>query len=294
MKILVTGSGGQVGKSIINAICKKELYIGRIEEMSKKLDIISLDKGELDICNELQVKKIIEIIHPDIVINCAAYTDVDGCEKNIEKAFKVNAEGAKNLAKGCNNISAKLIHMSTDYVFDGEKQTPYSETDEVNPINIYGKSKAKGELYVREFCRKHFIIRSSWIYSSEGNNFVKNIIDIAKKQGCINVVNDQVGSPTNAEDLVYHLIRISMTNKYGIYHCTGKGQCSWYEFASDIIKTLGINCKVNPCTSQEFPRLAKRPKYSVMDSLMLEDVVGNHMRHWKDALIWFLDNLNNL
>jgi dTDP-4-dehydrorhamnose reductase len=177
-------------------------------------------------------------------------------------------------------------------VFSGIGDKPLKEYELPAPVSVYGKTKLKGEEYVREFCSKYFIVRTAWLYGYNGNNFVYTIMKHGKEKGKLNVVNDQRGNPTNAEDLAHHLLKLSVTEEYGIYHCTGEGECSWFDFASKIIELAGINCEVNPCSSDEFVRAAKRPSYSSLDNMMLRCTVGNEMRNWVDALEVFMKNIS--
>lgn len=288
MKILITGSKGQLGNEIISMINKGEAEIGKISIDIKEAEIIAVDVDELDITDKEKVKILIEKEKPEVIINCAAVTNVDGCETNEAMAFKVNALGPRNLAIAANNIGAKLIHISTDYVFDGKGVVPLKEYEITNPVSVYGKTKLLGEQYVRAFCFKYFIVRTSWLYGSLGKNFVYTMINLGKTRDEINIVNDQLGNPTNANDLAYHILKLIETEEYGIYHCTGQGECSWFQFAEEIMKEAGLNCKVNPCTSEEYVTLAKRPAYSALENMMLEATVGNYMRPWKEALRCFI------
>ncbi|MEG2289444.1 MAG: dTDP-4-dehydrorhamnose reductase [Clostridium sp.] len=284
MKILITGGNSQLAKDIHRIIKSGKSSLGFIDDRISRAEVISLSREQLDICELKQVEETLKEICPDVVLNCAAYTNVDRCETDFQEAFRVNAIGPRNLAIGTESIGAKLLHFSTDYVFNGEDHIPYSEYDKTNPKSIYGKTKVLGEDYVRDFSTKYFIVRTSWLYSREGNNFVNTIINLAQKNSDIKVVDDQRGNPTSCEDLAYHVLKLILTQEYGIYHCSGKGVCSWYEFATEIIKLKKLNCKVNPCTTEEFPRPAKRPAYSHLNNLMLEETIGNSMRPWKEAL----------
>ena len=204
--------------------------------------------------------------------------------------MKVNAKGPRNLSEASSKIGAKIVHISTDYVFSGDGQTPYCEWDICNPQSIYGKSKLLGEIFTRENNNKYFIVRTSWLYGKNGNNFVKTMINLGKEKSSIKVVDDQRGNPTNANDLAYHILKIAASNQYGIYHCTGEGECTWCEFAREIMNLASLDCKVKACTTDEFPRPAKRPSYSSLNNLMLKSTVGNEMRHWKEALKSFFEN----
>lgn len=290
MKILVIGANGQLGKQIFNIVNSGKSELGNISEEIKSCEILGADVDTLDIVNLLQVKEYINKIKPDVVVNCAAITNVDGCETTKDLAFKVNALGARNLAMACEEIGAKIIHISTDYVFSGTGSTPYTECDIPGPVSAYGTTKYLGEQYVRDFSSKYFIIRTAWLYGYFGKNFVYTIMKAAKERGKLTVVNDQKGNPTNAEDLAYHILKLALTEEYGIYHCTGEGECTWFDFASEIVKLANIDCEVLPVTSDEYKTPAKRPEYSSLDNMMLRNTIGNEMREWKEALKVFIDN----
>lgn len=292
MKILITGCKGQLGNELQNVIKIGSAEIGQVSKVIKESEVIALDVDELDITNLIEVKKMLTYLKPDVVINCAAATNVDGCENNEDFAFKVNSIGPRNLALACEVIGAKLVQVSTDYVFSGGGVKPLAEYDLTLPYSVYGITKLLGESYVREFSSKYFIVRTSWLYGSVGHNFVYTIRKIAKEKNNINVVNDQSGNPTNANDLAYHILKLIETEEYGIYHCTGKGECTWYEFAKMIIELSGEKCEVNPCTSEEYKTVAKRPKYSSLDNMMLRNTIGDEMRDWKDALKSFMDKID--
>ena len=291
MKILITGAKGQLGNELTAILGAQHSEIGAIDTQYENCEVIPADVDTLDITNTDNVISFLEKTQPDIVINCAAMTDVDGCETNFELAMKVNALGPLNLAKACNKIGAKLVHISTDYVFAGNGSHPYCEWDICAPNSIYGKSKFLGEQYVREQTSRYFIVRTAWLYGYIGKNFVKTILNLAKGKDQIKVVNDQIGNPTNANDLAHHILKIALTDNYGIYHCTGAGEASWFDFASLIVEYAHLNCKVLPCSTDEFPRPAKRPQYSSLENLMLRCTVGNEMRPWQDALLSYIQNL---
>lgn len=276
MKILITGAGGQLGLELQKQMAGKDY------------EVITTDYQTLDITNLEQVKVKLEELKPDIVINCAAHTAVDKCEEEVESAYKINAIGAKNLAMGCDKIDAKLVQVSTDYVFSGEDPGARREDDRVGPQSIYGTSKLLGEEYVKTFCKKYFIIRTAWLYG-EGNNFVRTMLRLAETNKELNVVNDQFGSPTSTKDLAKVIIELMHTEYYGTYHGTCEGECSWYDFACKIFEIKGIDVKVNPVTSEEFVRPAKRPKYSVLDNFMLKLYGLNSFRHWEEALKDYLN-----
>ncbi|OOM75820.1 dTDP-4-dehydrorhamnose reductase [Clostridium puniceum] len=297
MKILITGCKGQLGNELQEIIKNGKAEIGEVSDVIKESEIIALDVDELDITNLICVKRKINNLNPDVVINCAAATNVDGCESNGDFAFKVNSIGPRNLAIACGEVAAKLVQVSTDYVFSGDSDKPLTEYDLTTPYSVYGKTKLLGENYVREFSSKHFIVRTAWLYGYVGNNFVYTMRKLRKEKDIINVVNDQRGNPTNANDLAYHILKLIQTEEYGVYHCTGKGECSWYDFAKMIIELSGDKCEVNPCASYEYKTLAKRPKYSSLDNMMLRNTVGDEMRDWQDAIrafIYRLDKVNEV
>ena len=289
MKILITGSKGQLGNELQDIIKSGKCDICNMPERVKEYEVIALDVEDLDITSFESVKKVLEKEKPDVVINCASATNVDGCESNVDLAFKINSLGPRNLAIICERIDAKLVQVSTDYVFSGQGIKPLTEFDLTAPYSVYGKTKLLGESYVREFSSKYFIVRTAWLYGRVGKNFVYTMMKLGEEKEVLNVVNDQRGNPTNANDLAYHILKLIETEEYGVYHCTGKGECSWYEFAKEIMDLSNRKCKVNPCTSQEYKTPAKRPEYSSLDNMMLRATVGDDMREWKDALKSFIN-----
>ena len=290
MKVLITGAKGQLGKQITNILKSGQSEIGKLPEEYENVEIIGVDVDVLDITDINAVRNYLTDVKPEIIINCAAYTNVDACESNEDLAFKINALGPRNLAIISNEVNAKVVHVSTDYVFSGEGTVPFKEYDETIPVSVYGKTKLAGEKFVREIADKYYIIRTAWLYGYEGSNFVYTIIKAGKEKGYLTVVDDQRGNPTNAEDLAHHMLKVAVTEEYGTYHCTGTGECSWYDFASKIIEFSNIDCKVDPVTSNDYVRAAKRPSYSSLDNMMLRVTVGDEMRNWEDALKVFLNN----
>lgn len=272
-------------------IKKGKSELGEINPIYKEAEVKGIDIENLDITKLEDTQTYIKSFNPDIIINPAAYTNVDGCESNEEAAFKANAIGARNLAIAAEEVNAKLIHISTDYVFGGNGTTPYTEYDLPSPVSVYGKTKLAGENYIKEFCSRYFIVRTAWLYGYNGKNFVKTIINAAKEKDHLDVVDDQRGNPTNAEDLAYHILKIALTEEYGVYHCTGTSECSWYDFAKKIVEYAGINCTVKPIASNELTRKAKRPAYSSLDNMMLRCTVGDEMREWQEALKMFIENM---
>lgn len=291
MKILITGSKGQLGNELKDIINKGYSEIGKVSEGIKNSQVFDFDVDKLDITDLKSVKNVLSTIKPDVVINCAAATNVDGCESDEDFAFKVNSLGPRNLAMICDEMGAKLVQVSTDYVFSGVGEKPLTEFDITAPYSVYGKTKLLGENYVREFCSKYYIVRTAWLYGYVGHNFVYTMRRLGKEKDSINVVNDQIGNPTHANDLAYHILKLIETDEYGIYHCTGKGECSWYDFAKMIIELSGEKCIVNSCTSEEYKTPAKRPEYSSLDNMMLRNTVGDEMRNWQDAIKSFIENL---
>ena len=276
MKILITGSNGMLGHDLNRVLSKNhELIL----TTSKSLDITDKDK----------TTDFILQINPDIVINSAAYTDVDGCEVNKELAFKVNGEGVKNLAIACLKCDAVLVHISTDYVFNGKNTKPWVEEDEVCPISVYGKSKLKGEEAILNILDKYFIVRTAWLYGINGKNFPKTMLELAESHSEITVVYDEVGSPTYTLDLASAISELIETDYYGIYHITNSGECSWCEFAKYIFEIAKRDVKVIPVTASEFARPAPRPSYSVLNNKNLVENGFKPLRNYKEAIKEYIE-----
>lgn len=292
MKLLITGGKGQLGCQLKSIIERKSSDIGKLNQVYNNVECKFIDYDELDITNYSEVISYIGSFKPDVIINCAAYTNVDGCENDKDAAFKVNAIGPRNLAIASEKYCIKLLHVSTDYVFNGEGNVSFKEYDVPQPVSVYGKTKLMGEQYVRENCSRYFIVRTAWLYGEWGKNFVYTIMKTAKEKGHLDVVDDQRGNPTYAEDLAHHILNIILTDEYGIYHCTGTGECSWYDFACKIVEYSGINCTVSPTTSDKINRTAKRPSYSSLDHMMLRTTIGDEMRPWEEALKSFIKKVN--
>ena len=290
MKILITGVNGQLGSCLREMLKMGNSELGQINGIFKDAQTEGIDFQELDITDLRAVMAYTANSKPDLIINCAANTNVDGCETNQDEAFKVNAIGARNLAIAAEKIGAKLVHISTDYVFVGNGTKPANEASICDPQSTYGATKYLGEQYVRDLCSRYFIVRTAWLYGAVGKNFVKTIMKAGRERGALKVVNDQIGNPTNVVDLAYHILKIAATEEFGIYHCTGHGECSWFDFASKIIEYARIDATVSPCTSDEYPAPAKRPAYSALDNMMLRCTVGDEMRNWQDALKCFFDH----
>lgn len=290
MKILITGAKGQLGRELAVCLERGKTELGVPDILKEKNEVTLTDIDECDIADMAALRAFVGEGRFDVIFNCAAYTNVNGCETNLETAMRANALGPRNLAVLANEMGAKLIHVSTDYVFAGDGTVPYREYDLKNPQSVYGKSKHLGEEYVMALAGKYFIVRTAWLYGYYGGNFVKTMLRIAREKGACRVVADQRGNPTNAADLAHHLLKLATTEEYGVYHGTGNGECSWFEFTQKIVALAGIDATVSPCTTEEFPSPAKRPAYSSLDNLMLRSTVGDEFRPWEDALAAFLAN----
>lgn len=290
MKILITGGKGQLGTELYKCFERGYTELGTPDILKENNTVRAIDVDELDITDIGAVSDLFSAEKYDVVINCAAYTNVNKCETDRAAAYKVNALGARNLAICSEKIGAKLIHISTDYVFEGNNTKPYVEWDICNPQSVYGSTKYLGEEYVKQFCSRYFIVRTAWLYGYYGNNFVKTMMRITKENGTAKVVNDQSGNPTNAADLAHHILKLVPTEEYGIYHGTGSGECTWFELTQKIVEFAGIDATVTPCTTEEYPTPAKRPAYSSLENMMFAVTVGDEFRNWQDALKCFLDN----
>ena len=290
MKIMITGCRGQLGTELQKQLMEGGCALGPIPERLKNAPVVAVDVSELDITDREATIAFVRRHQPDTVINCAAMTNVDGCEAARDMAFKVNALGPRNLAMACDKINARLVHISTDYVFSGKPTggIPLDECAIPKPVSAYGETKLLGEEYVQQFCRRHIIVRTAWLYGAAGKNFVKTMVNLARTHDEITVVNDQLGNPTNAVDLAYHLLKLAVSHDYGTYHCTGNGICSWYDFATEIIRLSGEQCVVKPISTAEYsaahPASANRPAWSALDNRMLRCTVGDEMRDWKTAI----------
>jgi len=278
MKVLVTGANGQLGTDL----CK----------VLRDFELIPLTHKDIEIGDMNSVKRAFNKYKPDIIINTAAYVRVDDCEDGKDKAFQVNALGARNVAVVAQELGARLVHLSTDYVFGGEAEPrtiPYTEFDTPVPPNVYGKSKLAGENLVRHFCLSHFIVRASGLFgvagsSGKGGNFIETMVRLARERDELKVVNDQVFSPTYTRDLAPKIAQLIATEYYGIFHITNRGYCSWYEFAKEILKQAGLKTPVIPISSDEYPQKARRPRYSVLDNYHLRLLGMADMRTWQEAL----------
>lgn len=277
-KILITGANGQLGRSLLSILEDTDI------------EVIPTDADTLDICDYNQVQEFVLLHKPDTIINCAAHTAVDKCETDIKNAERINATGAKNLAVAAGKADAQIVQVSTDYVFDGSANKPYTEKDQTNPQNVYGRTKLAGEEAVIENCNRHFIVRTAWLYG-EGNNFVRTMLKLADERDSIKVVNDQYGTPTSSLELARMILYIIPSGQYGIYHATCEGETNWYEFACEIMKQAGKNVKVIPVTTNEYQtneKAARRPAYSVLENQKLNSMGKYRMKDWKEALTEYM------
>ena len=273
MKVLVTGVNGQLGYELVKEL-KNKGYT----------DILAVDKDEMDITNEDMVNKVIKNYHPDVIFHCAAWTAVDKAEDEKEACYNVNVNGTKYISEAAKEIDAKLIYISTDYVFDGTKEGLYEIDDEVNPKSVYGETKYQGEELVRQNNLKHFIVRISWVFGINGNNFVKTMLRLAETRNELTVVADQFGSPTYTVDLAKLLVEMSETEKYGTYHANNEGYCNWAEFAEYIFKANNKEVNVKHITSEEYPQKAYRPRNSKLSKQSLDENGFNRLPSWEDAV----------
>lgn len=275
-KILITGSQGQLGKAL------NEFYTGNPD-----IQIVNTDVSEMNITEADEVMQMVCQEQPDIIINCAAHTQVDACETDQERAYLINAVGPKNLSEAANAVDAVLVHISSDYVFDGEKGEPYIEGDVYNPQSVYGETKLAGEEFVRSIARKYFVVRTAWLYG-EGKNFINAMLKQAESRDTVRVVGDQFGTPTSAKEVVKVIDLLCGSDKYGTYHATCEGSCSWAEFAETIYEMCGKNMKVISVTTEEYGSPAKRPAYSILDNKKLREEFGYAMAEWHEALRQYL------
>lgn len=272
MKVFVTGVKGQLGYDVVRELEKRGI------------EAIGVDIEEMDITDAESVNTVIKEAAPDAVIHCAAYTAVDAAEENEVLCRKVNVDGPRNIAKVCRDLDIKMIYISTDYVFNGRGERPWEPDDEGEPASVYGQTKYEGELAVKELLDKYFIVRIAWVFGINGKNFVKTMINLSKTHDTLRVVNDQFGSPTYTYDLAKLLVDMVLTEKYGIYHATNEGVCSWYEFACSIFKEAGINMNVVPVSTAEYGAKANRPANSRMSKDKLVENGFDRLPEWQDAL----------
>ena len=280
MKVFVTGVKGQLGYDVMNELEKQGI------------EGIGVDIDEMDITDADQVNKVIKEAAPDAVIHCAAYTAVDAAEDNEEICRKVNAQGTENIAKVCEELDIKMMYISTDYVFNGQGERPWEPDDEREPLNVYGQTKYEGELAIEEHVKKFFTVRIAWVFGVNGKNFIKTMLNLGKTHDHLTVVNDQTGSPTYTYDLARLLVDMIQTDKYGRYHATNEGLCTWYEFACEIFKQAGMDVSVAPVSSDEYPAKAKRPSNSRMDKSKLTANGFQPLPTWQDALSRYLKEID--
>ena len=281
MKVLVTGYNGQLGYDVI-----KELN-------SRSIECLGVDLQDFDITDKAQTMEYVRNYNPDAVVHCAAYTAVDRAEDDEETCYRVNVTGSENLATACKEVDAKMLYVSTDYVYGGKGETPFETTDEPDPKSVYGRTKLEGENAVRKHLDKYFIVRTSWVFGINGNNFVKTMLRLGAEREALTVVDDQIGSPTYTPDLARLICDLIVTDKYGIYHGTNENYCSWAEFASEIMKLGGRNCEIKPIPSREYPAKAQRPLNSRLSKSCLDEAGIKRLPTWQDALERFFDELRS-
>lgn len=277
--ILVTGVNGQLGYDVVKELNKRNI------------ECLGIDKEKLDITDSKAVKEYIIKLNPECVVHCAAYTAVDRAEDEEEICTKVNVDGTENIAKACKEIDAKMIYISTDYVFDGKGDKTFEVDGDKEPLSVYGKTKYAGELKVQEILDKYFIVRISWVFGVNGNNFIKTMIRLGKEKESLNVVCDQIGSPTYTADLAPLLCDMVISEKYGVYHATNEGFCSWAEFAQEIMDRAELKCKINPIPTSEYPTKAVRPFNSRMSKKSLSENGFTLLPSWENALNRYLTEI---
>jgi dTDP-4-dehydrorhamnose reductase len=278
MKILITGANGQLGRELT------------AQYGNRSVELILTDVADLDITDGKSVYEFVKACRPEVIINCAAHTAVDKCESDVDNAYRINAIGPKNLAQAAYRIGAEIVQISTDYVFDGFVDKKLTEFDSPNPQTVYGASKLHGENFVKQLNPKHYIIRTAWLYG-DGNNFVRTMVNLGKNNASLKVVNDQHGTPTSTVDLSRAIIKLIDEKNYGLFHGTCKGQCTWYDFAKEIFRLSSMNVQVEPCSTEEFPRPAKRPQYSVLRNYMMELTMGDVFRDWEEELHSYMSSI---
>ena len=286
MRVLVTGAKGQLGTDVM------------AELKSNNIEAVGINREELDIVDAKACEEFFDKANAekriDAVIHCAAYTAVDKAEDEQELSYNINALGTKNIATACKKFDMKLMYISTDYVFNGQGERPWEPDDEREPLNVYGKTKYEGELFVEEITKKYFIVRIAWVFGIAGNNFIKTMLKLAKERDSLTVVDDQIGSPTYTADLSKLLVSMIQTDKYGRYHATNEGYCSWYEFAKEIFKVAGVTINVAPVDSSAYPAKAKRPANSRMEKKKLDEMGFKRLPSWQDATRRYIEELQKL
>ena len=286
MRVLVTGAKGQLGTDVM------------AELKSNNIEAVGIDREELDIVDAKACEEFFDKANAekriDAVIHCAAYAAVDKAEDEQDLSYNINALGTKNIATACKKFDMKHMYISTDYVFNGQGERPWEPDDERQPLNVYGKTKYEGELFVEEIAKKYFIVRIAWVFGIAGNNFIKTMLKLAKERDSLTVVDDQIGSPTYTADLSKLLVSMIQTDKYGRYHATNEGYCSWYEFAKEIFKVAGVTINVAPVDSSAYPAKAKRPANSRMEKKKLDEMGFKRLPSWQDATRRYIEELQKL
>jgi len=273
LKIVVTGASGMLGHDVVRAA----RYVNH--------DVVALSHEDLDVVDAAAVERVMQAERPDVVVHCAAYTNVDGAQDDLDGAMAVNADGARNVAAAAAAVGASVIYPSTDYAFDGSKSSPYVESDETRPLSVYAQSKVAGEHEVAAANPRHWIVRTSWLFGVGGKNFVETMLSLGRELGEVMVVRDQVGCPTYAGHVADAVVQLLDEEEYGIHHIAGGGECSWYEFAEEIFEQAGVDCRVLSCTTEEFPRPAPRPAYSVLGT---ERDRAFYLPDWREGLASYL------
>ncbi len=276
MRTLILGCKGQLGKDLVAVFGEED-------------EVVGFDLPEIDVSSVDDVSRVMDDTRPEFIVNSAAYTNVEDAEDEEDSAFLANEQGARIVAERAADADVPVVYISTDFVFDGTKTTPYEPEDDVNPLSVYGRSKLAGEVAVRAAAKKHFIVRTAWLYGPGGNNFPEKIIAAAQKNPTLQVVHDEVGSPTHTWDLALATRALSRTEAYGTYHAVNAGSCARDEFARALLECAGIDTPVNPCSLDEFPSKARRPVYSVLSARTLEDATGHRIRDWREALVHYTE-----
>ncbi len=294
MRVLIIGESGQLARTLASILKSNRAEIGPIPEIYNNADLLCVGRAQYDLSDESVLNSIFGEFMPEIVFNCAAYTDVDGAEKNEIDAIACNATLAGNIATSCARSGARLLHVSTDYVFSGNEEGERTEFDKTNPVSAYGRSKQIGEMLVRRNCVKSHVVRTSWLFGQGGKNFVETMIRLSRVHDELSVVDDQFGNPTSANDLAFEMTKIVLNNDFGIWHCTGEGICSWADFAQEIMNLTHSQTKINRVSTSEYKKLnpssADRPKFSALKNLKLETTIGNEMRDWHLSLAEYIEN----
>lgn len=296
MRILITGARGQLGSELVRCLATMRADIGPIPDEYTGAEVDAVGHGELDIASQATVEAWFASHSYDIVFNCAAFNDVDGCENDEAVAYGVNASGVGHLAQACATQGAKLVHVSTDYVFAGDEPTDRTEDDPTAPINAYGRTKLAGERIALAENPRTFVCRTAWLFGRDGRNFVKTMLRLGALHEAVTVVDDQWGNPTSANDLAYELLKVALTEEYGIYHMTGKGTVSRAKYAAAIMRQAGLACRIISVSNVDYraahPQSAPRPRYSGLENRRLAQTIGDEMRPWQEALAAYLECLS--